>query len=232
MVVAAFDNGLPFLVSRRIGRGAVVWAATGLFSNWNTLPKTNGMLLFDRLLRGMVGATLPAGAFDTVAAITLPVAAADRRADIAVQTPDGTIEALGVEALGGDRFGVTLRDACRRGVYTITATAPPTAAAARDGAAAPLWTRPVAVNGPAEESQPGLLDAAGFAAAVRDDPRYRWVGPADPIGLTAARVSGQQSWWWLLLAALACLAAETALLAWPHRMRAAVPTPPAAGSVA
>jgi len=233
VVVAAFDNGLPFLVSRRIGRGEVVWAATGMFSNWNTLPKTNGMLLLDRLLRGMIAATLPPRTFDTVATIALPVAAADRRADVTVRAPDGTVEALGVEALGGDRFGVTLRDACRRGIYTITAAARPTTGGPPDAAEAPLWRMPVAVNGPAEESQPALLDAAGFAQAVGGDPRFRWVGPSDPIGLAAARVSGQQSWWWLLLAALACLAAETAVLAWPYRERtAAAPTPAAAGSVA
>jgi hypothetical protein len=216
-VVAAFDNGLPFLVARRLGRGEVVWAATGMFSNWNTLPKTNGMLILDRLLRGMLAATLPSRNFDTVAAITLPIATADRRADITVTAPDGTVEALGVESLGGDRFGVTLRDACRRGVYVITAADRPADGAARDGADGQRWRMPVAVNGPAEESQPAVLDAATFTAAVGGDPRYRWVGPAEPIGLAAAKVSGQQSWWWLLLAALACLLCETAILAWPYR---------------
>jgi hypothetical protein len=230
-VLAGFDNGLPFLVARRIGRGEVVWAATGLFSNWNTLPKTNGMLLFDRLLRGMLAATLPSRTFDTVAAITLPVAAADRRADITVTAPDGTVEALGVEALGGDRFGVTLRDACRRGVYVITAADRPAAGGDRSGATEERWRIPVAVNGPAEESRPTLLDAASFTAAVGGDPRFRWVGPAEPIGLAAAKVSGQQSWWWLLLAALACLLIETAILAWPYRERAAAPRVAGAGGV-
>jgi hypothetical protein len=169
----------------------------------------------------MLAATLPARTFDTVAAITLPVSAADRRADVAVTTPDGTIEALGVEALGGEQFGITLRDACRRGVYTITArdraAAAATPAAEPREAYAVRWTMPVAVNGPAEESQPALLDAATFTEAVGGDPRYRWIGPAEPIPLSAARVTGQQSWWWLLAAALACLIAETLLLAWPYR---------------
>ena len=217
-VLAAFDNGLPFLVARRLGRGEVVWAATGVFSNWNTLPKTNGMLLFDRLLRGMLAATLPARTFDTVATITLPVAAADRRADFTVTAPDGTVESLGVEVLGGDRLGVTLRDACRRGVYVVAAADRPTDKDAGGGGAdGQRWRMPVAVNGPAEESQPTVLDAATFTAAVGGDPRFRWVGPAEPIGFAAAKVSGQQSWWWLLLAALTCLLVETTLLAWPYR---------------
>lgn len=233
-LVALFDNGLPFLVTRRIGRGEAAWVSSGMFSNWNTLPKTNGMLLFDRLLRGMLAATLPARNFDTLAAITLPVAAADRRADVTVTTPDGTAEPLGVEALGGERFGVTLRDACRRGIYTVAAAdrvaAAPSAPATEPRAAeAVRWRMPVAVNGPAEESQPALLDVAAFAAATGGDPRFRWVGPSDPIALSAARVSGQQSWWWLLLLALACMLGETLLLGWPFRGRAAAQPAPAGG---
>ena len=230
-LVALFDNGLPFLVTRRIGRGEAAWVSSGVFSNWNTLPKTNGMLLFDRLLRGMLAATLPSRNFDTVAAITLPVAAADRRADVTVTTPDGTAEALGVEALGGERFGVTLRDACRRGIYTVAAADRAPATPATPAAEAVRWKMPVAVNGPAEESEPTVLDVATFAEATGSDPRFRWVGPSDPIALSAARVSGQQSWWWLLLLALACLLLETLLLGWPYRERAAA-QPASAGAAA
>lgn len=225
VVTAAFDNGLPFLVSRRVGRGEIVWASTGMFSNWTTLPRTNGMVLVDRLLRGMIAATLPKVTFDTVAAITLPVSASDRRADITVTAPDGTVEALGVEALGGDRFGVTIRDACRRGIYTVSARQRQADSAQARSVDAALWRMPVAVNGPAEESQPALLDVASFHEKVGDDPHYRWIGPSEPIGLSAARVSGQQSWWWLLLGALACLLAETALLGWPYRERSTTATP-------
>ena len=219
-VLAAFDNGLPFLTARRIGRGEVVWVATGLFSDWNTLPKTNAMVLFDRLLRGMLAATLPARTFDTVAAITLPVSAADRRADLSVTTPAGGVEPIGVEVLGGDRFGVTLRDACHRGIYTVAAADRAGSSSAR-GAEAVRWRMPIAVNGPAEESWPVMLDAASFSRAVGADPRLHWVGPAEPIQLSAARVGGQQSWWWILLAVLACLLVEIGLLAWPFREKLA-----------
>lgn len=229
-VLAMFDNGLPFLVTRRIGRGEVAWLSSALFSNWNTLPKNNGMLLCDRLLRGMLAATLPARTFDTLAAITLPVAAADRRSDITVTAPDGTVEALAVEALGGDRFGVTLRDACRRGVYTVTARERAATAGPAPQDAAVRWKLPVAINGPAEESAPAVLDAAGFSQAVGGDPRLRWVAPEAPISLAAAKVSGLQAWWWLLAAALACLVGELVLLGWPYREAPPAPSPAAGGA--
>jgi hypothetical protein len=178
----------------------------------------------------MLAATLPARTFDTLAAITLPVAAADRRSDITVTAPDGTVEALAVEALGGDRFGVTLRDACRRGVYTVTARERAATAGPAPQDAAVRWKLPVAINGPAEESAPAVLDAAGFSQAVGGDPKLRWVAPEAPISLAAAKVSGLQAWWWLLAAALACLVGEIVLLGWPYREAAPAPSPAAGGA--
>ena len=228
-VLAAFDNGRPFLVSRRIGGGQVLWVSTGLFSQWNTLPRTNAMLVFDRLLRGMLAETLPPAALETADQFTLPVAAADRPATIRVARPDGVEETLAIGAISSDAYGVTLRDVSRRGIYTVTATLPdppvvqPTAAlqpTAAGGVAPPrqaiAWKRPLAFNGPARESQPQVLDAGTFAERFGRQEGLRWVGPGDSIGLDGARVSGQGSWWWLLLAVIACLLAESAVLAAPY----------------
>jgi hypothetical protein len=222
-VLAAFDNGRPFLVSRRIGAGQVLWVSTGLFSPWNTLPKTNAMLVFDRLLRGMLAETLPAVNLETADQFTLPVAAGDRQATIRLARPDGVEETLSIEAVSSDAYGVTLRDLSRRGIYTVTAMLPeppavqPTVAGA---AAAPrqatAWKRPLACNGPARESEPQLLDAGTFAERFGGQEGLRWVGPGETIGLDGARVSGQGSWWWLLLAVIACLLAESAILAAPY----------------
>jgi hypothetical protein len=236
-VLAAFDNGRPFLVSRRIGAGQVLWVATGLFSPWNTLPKTNAMLVFDRLLRGMLAETLPTVNLETVDQFTLPVSAGDRRATIRLARPDGVEETLSIEALSSDASGVTLRDLSRRGIYTVTATLPeppavqPTAAAANAAVRqAVAWKRPLACNGPARESETKLLDAGTFAERFGKDQGLRWVGPGEAIGLDGARVSGQGSWWWLLLAAIACLLGESAILAapfWSGRSSDAAAQPPA-----
>src|SRR5262249_8494055 len=57
--LAMYDNQLPFLIERRIGNGEVLMVTSGMFSAWNTLPKTNAMLLMDRILRAHLERTLP-----------------------------------------------------------------------------------------------------------------------------------------------------------------------------
>jgi hypothetical protein len=46
-VLARFnsESGPPFLVERRIGRGKVIFASSGVLSSWNTLPKTNAIVI-------------------------------------------------------------------------------------------------------------------------------------------------------------------------------------------
>jgi hypothetical protein len=222
-VLAAFDNGQPFLVSRAIGRGSVLFVASGLLSPWNTLPRTNAMLLFDRLLREMLCATLPARTIDTVDVLPLPLSPRDRHATIRLKRPDGREETLTVEALGGDAYGVTLRDLVERGLYTVTATkGDPAGGGAqtdRPSRAAAEWQLSIAADGPARESQPQVLDAASFATVSEKTEGFRWVGPEQPINVDGARVTGQGAWWWLLCGSLACLLGEGVVLAAPYRTR-------------
>jgi hypothetical protein len=74
-ILACYDlpGRLPFLVSRRIGRGEVMFCSTGLLSSWTTLPKTNAVLIFDRILRGMIESTLPRHNFPPSERMTLPL---------------------------------------------------------------------------------------------------------------------------------------------------------------
>ena len=46
----------PFLVERPVGRGKVLWVASGVSAQWNNLARTHAMLIFDRLLRDMLRA--------------------------------------------------------------------------------------------------------------------------------------------------------------------------------
>lgn len=216
-VLAAFDNGQPFLVSREIGRGSVLFVASGLFSPWSTLPKSNAMLLFDRLLRGMLATTLPERTIETVDALPLPLAARDRHATIRLRRPDGSEETLAVEALGGDAYGVTLHDLTRRGLYTVTATKADAAAAGARSATE--WRLPLAAAGPANESQPAVLDGASFAKRFAHAEGFRWVAADQPINVDGARVVAQGAWWWLLCGALLCLLGEGVVLAAPYRTR-------------
>jgi hypothetical protein len=241
-VRAAFDDGTPFLVTRRIGKGSVAWLASGLTGPWNTLAKTNAMLLCDRLLRGMLADTLPAHTIPSVDRFTIPVAAGDRRATLRLTRPNdrgepaGLVESLTVEAVGGDAYGATLRDLGSRGLYMVTATANRDAAAAnrrddgidddnaddnprRTPAEEVLWRQPLAVNGPARESEPAVFDATSFEARHAGVEGLRWIGPEDPIEFSGARVVGHDAWWWMLAASGLCLVGESLLLARPREDR-------------
>ena len=219
-VLAAFDDGTPFLVTRRTGKGSMAWLASGLTGPWNTLAKTNAMLLCDRLLRGMLADTLPAHTIASVDRFMLAIPAGDRRATLTLTRPDGTgapaglVESLTVEAVGGDAYGTTLRDLSRRGLYTVSAMAN------RDASAAELlWRQPLAVNGPARESEPAVFDAESFAARHAEIDGLRWIGPDDAIEFSGARVVGHDAWWWMLAASGLCLVGESLLLARPREER-------------
>jgi hypothetical protein len=234
-VLAAFDDGTPFLVTRRIGRGSVAWLASGLTGPWNTLAKTNAMLLCDRLLRGMLAETLPAHTLPSADRFTLPVAAGDRRATLTLTRPDengapaGLVESLSVESVGGDAYGATLRDLTRRGIYTVTATAGremPAAAGSgsvddegRKPVEQLLWRQPLAVNGPSRESEPAVFDAKTFAVRHKGVDGLRWIGPDDAIEFSGARVVGHDAWWWMLAVSGLCLVGESLLLATPREDR-------------
>jgi hypothetical protein len=230
-VLAKFDDGAPFLVTRRIGKGSVAWLASGLTGSWNTLAKTNAMLLCDRLLRGMLADTLPAHTLPSADRFTLPVAAGDRRATLTLTRPDenggpaGLVESLTVEAVGGDAYGATLRDLSNRGIYMVTATKvsePASRDADVDGRRAAeelLWRQPLAVNGPARESEPAVFDAKSFAARHAEIDGLRWIGPDDAIEFSGARVVGHDAWWWMLAASGLCIVGESLLLATPREGR-------------
>jgi hypothetical protein len=210
-VLARFDNGVPFLVERKIGRGEVLFVSTGAMSSWNTLPKTNTILLFDRILRGMLERTLPQRNLASVEQITLPVS--DRNASYNLTRPDGSQEPLAVDALGADVYGVSVRNATSRGVYKVTALKPDPSAE-HEGLEGKLWEIPLAVNGAARESDLTLLDESSLQQRM-PEAKYRWIGRGERISLEGSQVRGQNLWKWLVLLVLVCLLAELAVLARP-----------------
>lgn len=208
IVLAEFDNGSPFLVQRQVGHGRVVLATSGIRSGWNSLTKTYTIFMYDRLLRTLIDDTLPQRALDAGQRFTLPIDPADRAREFTLVRPDGRREVLAVEALGGDRYGLSIRDADLRGHYLIVG---------RDRedqfSDQTQWQIPISVHGPPEESDLRVLNEETLTERM-GKANYRWLDAGESITLEGA--AGEQSfWWWLLVGVLALLLLEMLILAWP-----------------
>ena len=221
LVLARFDNGAPYLVERRIGQGNVLFVASSLFAGanrptWNTLPRMQAMFMFDRILRSMIERTLPRRTFDSVQQVSLPIRDSERRAQFVLTRPDGTDETLSVDALGEQDYGVSVR-ASARGLYTVAAHDLPSGG---PSGGAKLWSTPIAINGPAEESELAPINQQHLDERL-EGVHYRWISPGEAISLEGAQVRGQNLWWWLALSVLGCLLVEMTMLARPKPKEAA-----------
>jgi hypothetical protein len=217
-VIARFtsERGPAFLVERSIGRGRVMFCSSGLLSSWNTLPKTNAIVMFDRILRGMIGATLAPRNFEARDQITLPLPREDQQVVASLMRPGAAEpEPIDVGFIGKDQRGVTLHGLVERGLYTVSAKAAATSSDLALAEQATVWEVPLAVNGDPEESELAPLSAGRFQVLAQDSP-LRWVEEGDDISLAGATIRGQTMWWYLALAVLLLLLAEMAVLAWPQ----------------
>jgi hypothetical protein len=218
-VLAAFSKDrLPFIIERTIGRGQVLFVASGLYSEWNDLTKTNAALVFDRILRSMLEQTLPKRNLESVEQITLPVDSGDRRVEYTLTRPSGSRESLAVDALGADAYGVSIRNITQSGSYLVAANR--TGDSAAEASDTKLWEVPLAVNGPERESHLQSLDAAGLKERL-GAANYRWIERDEAISLEGAQISGQNLWKWLMLLVLVGLLGELLILAWPTLARRA-----------
>ncbi|HEX3658688.1 MAG TPA: BatA domain-containing protein [Pirellulales bacterium] len=211
--LASFTNGRPALVERKIGRGRVLLFTSGISSDWNTLATTSAVILFDRICRSLLQETLPRRTIDSLERLSLTVDPQERRNRFTLQRPHGPAEPLGIDALGGDAYGITLGGLAQRGIYRVACYRPDTDS---DDAQAKVWEVPVAVNGPALESDLRTLDRRALAERIGES-GYRWVAQADAIDVNGARVRGQDSWRWLMGAVFVGLCIELGLLARPRQ---------------
>lgn len=233
-VLARFtsESGPAFLAEKRIGQGRIVFCATGLQSAWNTLPQSNAVFVFDRLIRGMIRATLPERNLEARERLVLPVPTADRDIRITLTRPgkETEPEVLDPGFIGAQQRGVTLTGLDRRGVYRVVVRrAEPVASSAAAQPIAdtekPLWDVSFAVNGDADESELAPFARDKFEELTANSP-LRWVGENESITLAGEAFYGQSTWWWLALCVLGVLLLEMSLLAWPRLTE--IPLAPAA----
>lgn len=217
-VLARFDDRgqTPFLIARNQGKGEVLFVATGLLSSWNTLPKTNAILMFDRLLRNMTRSTLPRRNYQPMEQLTIPVPAHEHDLAVTVIRPHQLDpEPLDIGFIGNDQRGVTLHGLFQRGVYRVSGVRrDPNAETPQTTDEKPVWEVPVVVNGDAAESELQPLTRAEFEQKT-EGTTLRWVEASEEVSLAGAAIRGQTTWWYLALAVLLLLLAEMMVLAWP-----------------
>lgn len=210
-VLARYTNGLPFMIERRIGRGRVVLVTSSVFPDWNIMPLTKASFVYARLLRQMLHDSLPVRNISTERSLVLPISAAERVAQFIRTSADGQEELLAVEAVGDGRFAVVMQPQTRRGIYRIAALRP--RSTQHQALEAKLWEVPVAVNGPAEESdiptaeQLEMLKRLGQSVGTEGNPVSATVFQA---GVLQPGDLG----WRLMTAVLIGLLIEPLILAW------------------
>src|SRR5439155_18294208 len=121
-VLARFEtrDRAIFLVSRQIGRGTSLFCSSGLLSPWNTLPKSNAILMFDRLLRDLIQNTLPEQNIAPLDRLTLPLPRLNQNLAMTLSRPGRVTEdPLEVSYIGAQQRGVTLTGLLNRGIYQI-----------------------------------------------------------------------------------------------------------------
>jgi hypothetical protein len=224
-VLARFDDpdASPYLIERNIGDGTVLFAASGLLPEWNTLATTNAVLILDRMLRSMIRKTLPVRNFSTTDRITLPLPTPDREIRVVLQCPGEppVSETLDVGYIGREQLGLSVEQPFARGIYRIAALR--TEADGRVAADETVWEIPLAVNGDGGESDLQSLTREQFERRVRMA-NARWVGPRESISLAGVQIRGQDSWWWLILTVLVLLLLELAILGFHGSVRGRVQT--------
>ena len=221
-VLARYDlpGKPPFLVARQIGKGQVVFCSSGLFSSWNTLPRTYAMVIFDRLLRDLLLSTLPVRNVlpSDRWALPLPPEVADDwrlvllRPSPRPEAPPQT-ELLEAGYIGPQQRGVVLTQLLWRGMYQVQGY-PGGAKSPRepaDAVAGPQWHALLAVQGPASESDLATVSSAELAGRL--GAAWEELPPGQMPRLGGANAVTRPLWGWLLAATAAVLLAEMGCVA-------------------
>lgn len=237
-VLARYDlpGKPPFLVARQIGQGQVVFCSSGLFSSWNTLPRTYAMVLFDRMLRDLMLGTLPVRNLPPSDrwALPLPAEVAEDWRLVLVRpgrsptTPPQT-ELLEAGYVGPQQRGVVLTQLLWRGIYRVQAQAAAALSLREpaEAAASLRWETLLAIQGPASESDLSAVSRAELARRL--GPSWEELPPGQMPQPGGARGLARPLWGWLLAATgLVLLAEMGCVMAWQRWQQAGLAPLPTA----
>ena len=209
-VLAKYSNGVPFLVEREIFAGRVLLFTTGVFSDWSTLTRSHAVFLFDRVFRRLLESTFQELNHETGDLVQIPVSAADRRAVFALTRPGEEEQPIALDAHGDESYSIALRDVYQRGHYRVVARRAD-ASASLDGTRE-LWTLPVAIDGPARESDLEQVAPEELSERV-GDAKIRWVSREESLNVEGALIAGAGLWKLFMASLLVLLLVELGLLA-------------------
>ncbi|PHS00921.1 MAG: hypothetical protein COA78_23385 [Blastopirellula sp.] len=215
-VLARFDNQVGFIVERNIEKGRVIFASSSLDNRWTTLPGTNAILMFDRILRGMLESTMPQRTFEEIEQLTLPIANTTPATYVELWRPgQDSPESLPIGFIDEDTKGITINDLLTSGQYTLhikeqSQSIDPLGSGNDENA----QIIPLVIQSPAHESELSKLSEEDFNARELGT-HVRWISSDQEISLSGTQIQGQNWWKYLVTALLFCLLAELLFLAKP-----------------
>lgn len=230
-VLARYDLATrpPFLVARQIGKGQVVFCTSGLFSSWNTLPRTHAMVIFDRMLRELLLETLPVRNVPPSErwALPLPPDAGDARLTLTRPSPlpeaPPATELVEAGYIDRQQRGVVLTRLLWRGIYRVRADAAGAQSLRQpaDAEAGRRWETLLAVQGPASESD--LTSVPGAELARRLGAGWEELPPGQMPQLGGASALAQPLGGWLLaMVGLVLLAEMGCVAVWQRWQQASL----------
>jgi len=229
--IAQFDNGIEFVVERRVGSGRIVFFSSGVSSEWSTLPSTNAVLIFDRVLRNQLASTFQRFNFAVGETALLPIPPGVGDSNIQLISPDsGIVSSVSPRFLNEDTRGVLIDNLDSAGIYWLSDRQPTDGPQGQSQFRIPISTAPTAW-----ESQLTRLDPDQFAQ-LNLPPQYRWQDSAQVAGGSGMPLSGHAWWQWLIALVIVLLiiemtvAAMPSWLAWIVDRRSGSSSAPAASS--
>lgn len=197
-VVAWYENGIPAIAEKRLGRGRVVLVGTSADPDWNALClEPLGPILISRIAAALLPGSATVRATEVGTRVRLPLPPEERRLNIRLTTAESKVLTVQAE-MAGDQASLEYDGLGRSGVYRYQIdTVPPR-------------EELFVLNLPADESDIRPL-GAGALAELFPSGEFRWIQDRDAgsagSALRQTRL-GHELWWPVLLAAFLLLVGE------------------------